>query len=171
MQKIIFWCGHSIILIYVEISIATGLTLKIAGGGNYDPLVVRPSAISHRYHLEVYKLLTFPKIMFTHGWYISSTSVQILARVCRKPTKFLRQILEKWISFKLLMNKTSDFISNLNYWCSENSFEVLHVSPTQKLRNADFSPLIFLTLPLATSAMSWGRTNSLSDLISVSNEA
>jgi len=64
---------------------------------------------------------------------ISWTTVQKLVRVCREPTKFLGQISKTLISFKLLINKTSGFISNLNCWCSDDSFEVLHVSLAQKL--------------------------------------
>ena len=41
------------------------LTLKGAGGGTLCPTVRRSPAISHRSHLEVSKLLTFPKIMLT----------------------------------------------------------------------------------------------------------
>ena len=41
------------------------LTLKGAGGGTLCPTARRSPAISQRNHLEVSKLLTFPKIMLT----------------------------------------------------------------------------------------------------------
>ena len=50
--------------------------------------------------------------------------------------------------------KTSNFISNMNNWCFEDSFEVLHVSLAQKLTNPKFSPMIFFFLPLVSSATS-----------------
>ena len=71
--------------------------------------------------------------------------------------------------FKILIIKTSNIISNMNYWCSEDSFEVLHVSLAQKLTNPKFSPMIFLFLPSVSSATSWGQINGLRNLTRVPN--
>ena len=48
---------------------------------------------------------------------------------------------------------------------------MLYVSLAQKLMNPKFSPMTFMTLPLATSVTFLGQTNSLSDLIRVPDEA
>ena len=45
---------------------------------------------------------------------------------------------EKLIFFKIMIRKVYNFISNLNYWCSENLFEVLHASLDQNLTNSKF---------------------------------
>ena len=81
-------------------------------------------------------------------------AVQKLGRVRQKPTRFLRRISEKSISYKILIIKTSNFIPNMNYRCSEDSFEVLHAFLAQKLTNVKFSPMIFLFLPSVSSATS-----------------
>ena len=102
---------------------------------------------------------------------ISWMIVQKMNQVWQKFTNFLRWKSLTLIFFKIFVNKTSIFISNLNYWCSEDSFEVLHVSLAQKLTNLKFSPVIFFSLPSVTLRGCWGQTNSLSDLIRVSNES
>ena len=60
--------------------------------------------------------------------------------------RFLR-IFEKSIFFQNFDNKIFNFISNVNIWCQRNSFEVLHARLAQKLTNAKFLSMIFLSLP------------------------
>ena len=81
-------------------------------------------------------------------------TVQKLARVCQKPTRFLSPISEKSIHFKILAKNNFNFISNLNYWCSEDFFEVLHVSLAQKLTNLEFSTMIFSDVAIGHFARS-----------------
>ena len=112
----------------LDISAGSELTLKGAGG-HKCPMAIRSPAISHKNHLEVSKLLTFPKIMLTKRWYSylelsrAELAVQILGRVCKKHTRLLRRILEKSIT-----------------------------SLAQKLTNSKFSSMIFLFLPLVSLA-------------------
>ena len=83
----------------------------------------------------------------------------------KKHDKLLPEVIWKVDIFKILI-----FISNMNYWCSEDSFEVLHASLAQKLTNPKFLPMIFLFLPSVSSTTSWGQTNSLRNLTRVPNE-
>ena len=46
-------------------------------------------------------------------------------------------------STETLINRTSNFRLNLNHWCSANFFEVMHASLAQKLKNLEFSTIIF----------------------------
>ena len=75
---------------------------------------------------------------------------EIIGRVKKNPTKYLRGITKEAIFYKILINRTSNFISNLNYQYFEDSFEVLHGSVAQKLTNPEFFLMIFLSLPLVT---------------------
>ena len=82
-----------------------------------------------------------------------------------------KRALEKSIFFKIVIMKISNLNSSMNYWCSEDFFELLHDSLAQKLTNPKFSPMIFLFLPSVSLATSWGQTNSLRNLTRVLNEA
>ena len=87
-------------------------------------------------------------------------------RNCQKPTRFLRRISDISIWFKIWIIRVSHFISSLNFWCSENIFEVLHASLVQILKNQIFLSKIFFLLPPVNSETSWGQSNSLWNLFS-----
>ena len=64
-------------------------------------------------------------------------------QVWQKFTNFLRPESFTSIFFKTLINKTSNFRSNLGHWSSGIFFEVLHTSLAQKLANLEFLTMIF----------------------------
>ena len=66
--------------------------------------------------------------------------------------------------------ETSNFISNLNYSCSEKFFEKLHASLALKLTNLEFLTKIFYDVAIGHFVRSWRPNNGLSDLTRVSNE-
>jgi len=149
------------------------LTLKGAGRGTLCPTARRSPAISHRNHLKVSNFLTFPKIC----WLIGSTvilsiswmAVQKLGRVHQKPMKIFEVNFRKVIFFFQNFDIKTSNSFQIWIWCSEDSFEVLHVSLAQKLTNIKFSPMIFLFLPLVLSTTSWGQSNGLRNLTRVPN--
>ena len=81
-------------------------------------------------------------------------AVQKSGWVCQKLNNFSRQKSWKWIFFKIFIVKPSDFTSNLNYWYSENFFEVLHASLAQKLTNLEFLSMIFSDVAIGHFARS-----------------
>ena len=102
----------------------------------------RSLAISRRIMLEFWNFLTFSKIMLGQGWKSHFEHILIdcpeNGPSLTKTYKFFdTKIINFDFFFKILINKTFNFRSNLNYWCSEDFFEVLHASLAQKLTNLD----------------------------------
>ena len=96
--------------------------------------------------------------MLTQGWYSHFEHIlndcPEIGPSLPKTYKIFEANFGKIDFFQSFDKRTSNFTSNLYYQCSENSFELLHVSIAQKLTIPEFSPMIFPTLPSAISATS-----------------
>ena len=111
-------------------------------GSGIHPLVRRSPAISHRIILWSQKFLTLSinipsKRQLSHFFTIFSGFPEIQPRPSRDQD-FLGSKITKSIFFNFFIAKFSNFISNLNDYCSQLSFEVYNVFVAKKLRISEF---------------------------------
>ena len=146
--------AHKIKIVENEI-----LTLKKAGGGvlcahgSGDRLPFLAGSCESSVTSWLFQKWCWAKgerVTLSRSW----MTVQKMDRVWQKFTNFLRQKSLTSIFFKTLINKTSNFRSNLNYWSSGNFFEVLHASLAQKLTNLEFLTMIFSDVAIGHFARS-----------------
>ena len=160
LKKISF--EHSLLCVF-------SLPLNPAGGGCGKTSVRRSPAISHRIILWSQKFLTLSinipsKRQLSHFFTIFSGFPEIQPRPSQDQD-FLGSKITKSIFFNFFIAKFSNFISNLNDYCSQLSFEVYNAFVAKKLRISEF----FFVWTLATSTTSRGRNFNLSNFNRVSN--
>ena len=147
----------------------TTLTLKEAGGGDQSvPSVRRLAPISHRIMLWSQKFLTLsinipPRRQSSCFFTILTGFPEIRPRLMTI-YDFLGSKIMKSIFFQFFHNNFYFFISNLNYNCSQLSFEVYFIFVASKLKILAFQVRFFYALTSATLATSRGPNFSLSNL-------
>ena len=150
------------------------LTLKAPGGGaaaahrSQDrlPFLTGSSYVHKNSGLCLYaSQLEDGKVIFLLSWQV----FQKFSRDRQKITIFWDRKTRNWLLFIFFQTKVCNFVSNINEYCSQLSFEVYNIFVAQKLKILENSKHFFHAWTLATLTTSRGGNFDLSNLNRVSN--